>query len=186
METISLYIRLFSLIISLSMIILVTRSLYRLLFTKNHAPFVPIPNKAIPSLVEHANIKKGDIVYDLGCGDARILKALAKKHTDAQFIGIEKAIFPYLLAKITTLKFSNIKIKRKNFFKVSTENATVVITYLFPSVMDLLLPKLEKELHGAKLLSFDFTFSKKKYETMHTIKGRQGKLGSAIFIYRFE
>lgn len=180
------YITFFSLIITLLVIAGVIYSLWRLLFKKNHAPFIPIPHDAIPSLVERTNINKGDVVYDLGCGDARILQALAKKHTDAQFIGIEKALFPYLLAKITSLKFRNITIKRKNFFKVPIENATVVVTYLFPSVMDLLLPKFEKELHNTKLLSFDFPFSKKEYETVYVIKERQGKLGSRIFIYRFE
>jgi len=185
MELISLYTNLFFLIISFSIIAIVIHSLWRLLFKKNHAPFIPIPHDAISSLVERAKINKGDVVYDLGCGDARILQALAKKHIDAQFIGIEKALFPYLLAKITSLKFSNITIKRKNFFKTHIENATIIITYLFPSVLDLLLPKFEKELHNTKLFSFDFPFSKREYEAMYVIKERQGKLGSKIFIYQF-
>ncbi|TSC52684.1 MAG: putative ribosomal protein L11 methyltransferase [Parcubacteria group bacterium LiPW_41] len=180
------YITFFFLIITLLVITGVIYSLWRLLFKKNHAPFIPIPHDAIPSLVEHADINKGDVVYDLGCGDARILKILAKKYSDAQFIGIEKALFPYIIAKISSLRFPNITIRRKNFFKIPIANATVVITYLFPSVMDLLLPKFEKELHNTKLLSFDFPFSKKEYETMYVIKERQGKLGSKIFIYRFE
>jgi hypothetical protein len=180
------YITFFSLLVTLFIIFGVFYSLWRLLFKKNYAPFIPIPHDAIPSLIEHATITKGDIVYDLGCGDARILQVLAKRHPDVQFVGIEKALFPYLIAKIFSLKFNNIKIKRKNFFKIPITDATVIITYLFPSVLDLLLPKFERELHNAKLFSFDFPFSKKEYETVYTIKERQGKLGSKIFVYKFE
>jgi len=181
-----LYITFFSLVITLLVVTGVIYSLWRLLFKKNYAPFIPIPQDAIPALVEHAAITKGDVVYDLGCGDARILRTLAKKHPDAQFIGIEKALFPYLIAKISSLKTTNITIRRKNFFKISIKDATVIITYLFPSVMDLLLPKFDQELHNAKLFSFDFSFSKKQYKAMYTIKDREGKLGSKIFIYQFE
>ena len=117
------------------------------------------------------------------CSD---ITSARKKHPDAQFIGIEKALFPYILAKISSLKFNNIKIKRKNFFKIPIADATVIITYLFPSVLDLLLPKFERELHNTKLFSFDFPFSKKEYETMYSIKEREGKLGSKIFVYKFE
>ena len=186
MESLSLYVALFFLVVSSFIFIGIIYSLWRLLFKKNHAPFIPIPYDAIPSLIKHAAITKGDVVYDLGCGDARILRILARKHPDAQFIGIEKALFPYIIAKISSLKFNNIKIKRKNFFKIPIADATVIITYLFPSVMDLLLPKFKSELHNTKLLSFDFPFSEKEYETVYIIKERQGKLGSKIFIYRFE
>lgn len=186
METTSLYISLFFLVISLSIIAIVIHSLWRLLFKKEHAPFIPIPQQAIPYLLEHATIGEHDMVYDLGCGDARILCALAKKNPQATFIGIEKALFPFFVAKIRSISFPNITIQRKNFFKVPLNNATVIITYLFPSVMDLLLPKLETELHNTKLFSFDFPFSKKEHETIYVLKERSGKLGSKIFVYRFE
>jgi len=164
----------------------VTYSLWRLLFKKNHAPFIPIPKQSIPHLLEHINIADNDVVYDLGCGDARILRSLAKKYPKAKFVGIEKAIFPFLLAKMSTVRMKNVLIKRKNFFKYPISDATIIITYLFPSVMDTLLPKLKNELHNAKLFSFDFPFSEKEHETIYVLKEREKKLGSKIFVYRFE
>ena len=158
---------------------------YRLLFSKS-APFVPIPNEALEKLLAPIVIQKGNVVYDLGCGDGRVLLFLTKKYPDATYKGIELRIFPFLLAQWKTRKYKNIHITRGNFFEVPLSDATHIVTYLFPSVMDSLLPKLEQELKQATLISFDFPFSKKSEIKKYEIPERRGKLGSCSFLYIFE
>jgi len=157
----------------------------RLLFLKS-APFVPIPNDALEQLLAPIAPQKNSVVYDLGCGDGRVLLFLAKKYPEATYKGIEFRLFPFLLAKFKTRNQKNINIIRGNFFKISLSDATHIITYLFPSVMDSLLPKLEQELKNVTLLSFDFPFSKKDEYEKRDLLQRQRKLGSRIYLYKFE
>lgn len=158
---------------------------FRLIFSKK-APFVPIPEEALSKLLSETTLDENDVVYDLGCGDGRVLVYLAKKFRGATYIGIELRLFPYLLAKIRSRKYANITIIRGDFFKQDLTQATHIVTYLFPHVMDSLLPKLEAELKHTTLISFDFSFSKKEAARKMEFTERKGALGSKVFIYRFE
>lgn len=75
------------------------------------APFVPVPKKIQKNIVDHLDLKAESILYDLGCGDARILLEATKKYPNIKAIGIEKALFPYLLAKFYTRKY-----KKRGYF----------------------------------------------------------------------
>ena len=71
------------------------------------APFVPIPSKIEENIVKELKLQQGSILYDLGCGDARLLIKAMDMHPDISAIGIEIGIFPYLLAKLKTAKYKN-------------------------------------------------------------------------------
>lgn len=154
--------------------------------TKKDAPFVPIPDKALPLLNKVIIPKEKGIMYDLGCGDGKVLLYLATKFPEATYIGIEYGILPYILAKINTRKYKNITILFKNFFKEELTKADVLIVYLFPQLMDALLPKLEKELKpGAMVYSFDFPFSKKEPSLVEENSNHSASRGKRMFIYKF-
>src|SRR5262245_48807970 len=76
------------------------------------APFLPIPPITVEELVKNVELSKNSVVYDLGCGDARVLTALAEKFTEARFVGVEIGAIPFILAKLKTRKFSNIELVR--------------------------------------------------------------------------
>lgn len=129
------------------------------LFT-GKVPFVPTPNRDINRISELMRVGSGDVVYDLGCGDARILTGLAQHHPDAQFIGIENEWLPYVLAKLRASRYHNVTIRWQNFFKTDLRKATHIFVYLFPELMDRLAPKFNDELqNGACVVSNAFTFS---------------------------
>lgn len=140
--------------------------MFSTLFRKR-APFVPAPRRMIDQLSALVDLNAESVVYDLGCGDGRVLRSLYRRYPAARYVGIENDSFPYLLARIANwnIPAHHLLIKRKNFFAEDLSSATHIVMYLFPEVMDQLLPKLEKELQpGTVLISFDFPFTDKKPE----------------------
>ncbi|MGC8993383.1 MAG: methyltransferase domain-containing protein [Candidatus Aenigmatarchaeota archaeon] len=141
---------------------------------RNEAIFVPLPKNTIRKMLRVAKISDKDIVYDLGCGDGRVL-VIAAKEFGAKAIGIEKS---YLLSKIAEWKIKKeklddkVRIINKDFFKVNLSNATVIFAYLSKKINRKLEPKLKRELKkGTKILSASHEFNSfklvKKFKTGH-------------------
>lgn len=103
-----------------------------------------------------AKVKKGDVVYDLGCGDGTALLTAAKR--GAEGVGVEIDPLRYWVAKIrfvTSRVSHRLRISRKNFFAMNVSPATVVIMYLIPKTLARLKPKLLKELKpGTRVVTF--------------------------------
>ena len=98
----------------------------------------------------------------------------------------------YLLARLLTLIFSlrnpgrDVHIIYGDIFKQDLHDATHVITYLFPEVMNALLPKLNRELKkGTLLYSIDFMFENKKPKDTVVVYSKKWALGKNIYIYEF-
>lgn len=154
---------------------------------KPNAPFVSIPVNILEKISENILIKNDFKVCDLGSGDGRILFHLALKNNNASFVGIERSLFPFVLCKLKLFikGFSNIKFKRENFFNSDFSDFDIFITYLYPSVMNSLLPKLEKEIKkGSTIYSIDFQFENKKPESIINLGGQKNR-GEKLYIYKF-
>ena len=128
-----------------------------LLSIRYEAPFVPSSQKATKVMLEAAKIMPGEIVYDLGSGDGRLVRGAARG--GAKATGVERSrllvFFSGLIGAITrTPKHTFL---RASFYDVDISNADVVFTYLFPNVMAKLKVKFEKELRpGARVVSYAF------------------------------
>ncbi len=124
-------------------------------------PWVPTREEFIEQALDLAQVGKGDILYDLGCGDGRIVIAAAKR--GARGVCVE--LNPELLKKAMENAISEgvahmIKFVRDDIFRVNISDATVVYMYLLRSVNDLLKPKLKSELKkGTRVISLDFEIS---------------------------
>lgn len=151
------------------------------------APFVPIPAKAIPAIITALQISPGQIVYDIGCGDGRVLFAAARLYPDTKFIGVDLATWPIFLARLR-LRFSglkNVSFVQANAEKISLKDADRLFTYLFPEVMEAFLPKFRSELKpGARLISADFTF--KNYPYQQKILSSVPGLVRGANLYRYD
>jgi tRNA A58 N-methylase Trm61 len=105
----------------------------------------------------------GDIVYDLGCGDGRILIAAVESFGAKEAIGYEISEDVYKkalqhVAKVTLQ--GRITIINKDFFEADLSRANVIILYLNNFTNEKLRPKLEKEaLPGTRIVSHDFSIS---------------------------
>jgi tRNA G37 N-methylase Trm5 len=126
---------------------------------KSLAPFVPSPQHIVERMLEAASVKPGEVVYDLGCGDGRILITAAEKF-NAKAVGVE--LSPDLVKRaqetIRLRKLENrAQVVQGNLVEVDLSNADVVVLYLLTESNELLRPRLEKQLRpGARVVSHDF------------------------------
>lgn len=118
------------------------------------APWVPTHSYDVERLISLGKIKAGEKVYDLGCGDGRLLVPLAR--LGAQTVGYEISLLPILIFKIKT-RFKNqpnLKILYKNFWKQNLRDADVVVFFLLPKIFPRLKKKLFAELKpGTRVIS---------------------------------
>ena len=73
--------------------------LVMLSFVLGGAPFIPTPSRVLSRMMELADIKPGEKVYDLGCGDGRLVIEANKRH-QARAVGIEISPLAYMLARL--------------------------------------------------------------------------------------
>lgn len=126
-------------------------------------PYVPSSRGQIRKMIDAADIKEGEHIADLGCGDGKILFMAEKYSKGASFTGYEIAPMPIAFFYLKKLfNRSKASLKTMDFMKEDFSKYSVVFLYLLPEVMDKMLPKLEKELpKGARVISNVFTFKNK-------------------------
>lgn len=123
-----------------------------------NAPYIPTPQAIVDEMLKQANITKDDIVYDLGCGDARIIVTAAKEY-GCQGVGYD--INPELvetgLANAREAGVEDrVRIEVQDIFTVDLQDATVVMLYLLPAMNEKLVPQLLKLKPGARIVCHDF------------------------------
>lgn len=97
------------------------------------APFVPTPSKTLKKMIELAKVKKGENVFDLGCGDGRIVFAAAAE--GAKAVGYELSVPTFLLARFRSLFKPKAKILYRNFWSQDYRNADVIFCFLLTDTM---------------------------------------------------
>lgn len=143
-------------------------------------PYVPTRKKYVRNIIKLLDLKKGEVVYDLGCGDGRFLEE-ASKITKTKSIGYETAPIPYVLAKLRQI-FSRTKfdVLMQSFYRTSFANADVIYCYLGPETMQKLAPKFLKECKkGTRIYSNSFSI--KSIPSTKTWK-KDGKIPN-MFLY---
>ncbi len=120
--------------------------------------YVPTPQNVVDKMLEVAKVKKGDLLYDLGCGDGRIVVTAAKKF-GVQAIGFD--IDPQRVRESRANVAKNdvgklVTIELKDIFKVDLAKANVVTLYLLPELNVKLIPQLEQLAPGSRIVSHDF------------------------------
>ena len=128
-------------------------------FSNRLAPFVSSPTKVVDRMLELANLKPGETLFDLGAGDGRVLIAAAGRYK-AKAIGVE--ISPKLVAQAT----ANIhreglddkaRVMEGDVLLTDISSADVVTVYLATSLNEKLRPRLEKFLKpGVRVISHDY------------------------------
>src|SRR5690242_12253971 len=115
-------------------------------FKNNLAPYVNSPERAVDKMLEMASLKPGETLYDLGCGDGRILIAAAKRY-NVKAVGIE---ISGRLAKTAAENVKKaglqdqVKVVHGDFMKTDLGAANVVTLYLATAANDTLRPNLER------------------------------------------
>ena len=126
---------------------------------RNLAPYVPTPQDIVEKMLDLAGVKKGEMVYDLGCGDGRILVTAAQKFgARATGVELDAELYRKTTAHIAELKLQDrIKLINGNLLEADLSGADVVTLYLLTDSNTKLRPNLEKYLKaGARVISHDF------------------------------
>ena len=121
-----------------------------------------------------AEVKKDDIVYDLGCGDPRILVTAAKKYGVKGFgYDIDPERIKDSLENVKKNNVENlVTIKRADIFTLDLKDANVVTLYLLPDLNVKLMPQLEKLKPGSRIVSHDFDMKGAKPKQTVTLKAK--------------
>lgn len=143
--------------------------------------FVPTPNEVVDKMLELAKVTAKDTVYDLGCGDGRIVITAAQKY-GARAVGIdidpkriEEATANAKAAKVT----DKVKLVEADLFEANISEATVVTLYLLTRLNEKLKPKLLKDLKpGTRVVSHAFDMGDWKPEATASVSA------SSVYLWR--
>jgi len=136
--------------------------------------FVPTPGEVVDTMLKMAAVTKKDTVYDLGCGDGRIIITAAQKY-GARGVGID--IDPERVAEATenvrkARVADRVRIIRGDLFEADISPATVVTLYLLTELNLKLRPKLLRDLNpGTRVVSHAFAMGDWKPERTAEVSG---------------
>jgi SAM-dependent methyltransferase len=150
------------------------------------APFSPTPPEVVNRMLDLAEIKQGDVLYDLGSGDGRIVVAAAKRF-GIRAVGFE--IDPVLvkdsrqIIKQAGLE-ELVEIREQDIRAVDFSPASVVMMYLYPAANLRLRPVLMRDLRpGSRVISHDFDMGSWKPDRVERLQDRAG-LSRTIYRWR--
>lgn len=144
------------------------------------APYSPTPPRIVRRMLKIARVGPGDVLYDLGCGDGRILIMAVKEFGAKKAVGYEigEEVYRTALREVERLGLGRIRLVKGDLFEADLSEATVITLYLDDLTNKRLKPKLEREARvGARIVSYAYG-----------IKGWKpaGKIrlhGDTIFLY---
>ena len=144
---------------------------------KLDVPYEPSSEEVVKAMLEIAQVGKDDLVYDLGCGDGRIVIAAVQK-TGAHGVGVDldperikESLENARKANVT----NRVQFFQRDLFETDISKATVVMLYLWPEVNLKLRPKLLRELKpGTRVVSHSHDMGSWKHDqTMRTPDGHR-------------
>jgi len=154
-------------------------------------PYVPTTEEAVRAMLKLADVKKADIVYDLGCGDGRIVIAAAKTY-GARGVGIDIDPDRIQEARENAKKAgveNLVRFEENDLFQANFREATVVTLFLLPSINLKLRPKLLQDLKpGTRVVSNTFNMGTWRPEKEQSLPGADddeiGSLSHKFFLWK--
>jgi cyclopropane fatty-acyl-phospholipid synthase-like methyltransferase len=141
-----------------------------------YSPYVATPTPIVDAMLQLAQVKKSDVIYDLGCGDGRIVIEAAQKF-GAHGVGVDNNPLRIQDAqkKAKRAGVSNlVEFRLGDLYNTDVKNATIVALYLLPDVNIRLRPKLRAELKpGARIVSHTFAMGNWKPKKKEVIDGEK-------------
>jgi cyclopropane fatty-acyl-phospholipid synthase-like methyltransferase len=141
--------------------------------SKKIVPFVPTPQEVVDKMLALARVKKGDVVYDMGSGDGRVVITAARKY-GVKAIGfeIDRDLIRQSRKRIKKEGLEQLaEIREQDILTVDFSPATVVTMYLLPEVNLLLKPKVRSQLKpGSRIVSHAFSMGDWKPDKVVQVK----------------
>ncbi|MHC4456862.1 MAG: methyltransferase domain-containing protein [Planctomycetota bacterium] len=157
-------------------------------FSENHTPdvvFIPTPQNIVDEMLELAKVTKDDLVYDLGCGDGRIVVTAAKRY-GCKAVGYD--IDPKRVRESQENVEKNkvghlVRIEQKNIFSIDLSKADVITLYLLPELNVKLIPQLEKLKPGSRIVSHNFAMKGVRPDKVVKINSDEDIFGHEIYLW---
>ena len=163
------------------MIVLMFGFLLNSFFTD--APFVPVKKRVLEIIIDTLKLSPNSVLYDLGCGDARVLLKANESFKKIKKIGVEKNSVVYLWAKWLT-RNTNTKIYCEDANKTQLKNATHIYLYLLPKIMEKLQSKIINECKpGTRIVSCDFKFTNLTPDEIINLPASKDKMCNKLYVY---
>ena len=150
------------------------------------APFVPTPQEVVDRMLELAEIRPGDILYDLGSGDGRIVVTAAKKYgIKAVGFEIDPALVKVSRELIKQEGVENLaEIREQDVMTLDLSPASVVTMYLYPGAVLRLRPAIRSQLKpGARVVSHNYGMGDWKPVKTERLKDSAGHTRT-IYLWR--
>ena len=161
--------------LALSLLLLMGNGCYPVaVWTDGEVPFVPTPPDVVDRMLEMAQVKSGDVIYDLGSGDGRIIIRAAKRY-GVKGVGIE--IDADLVQKARDNAFKEkvdqlVEFRMQDALTVDVSPATVVTLYMLPEFNAKLRPIFDKQLKpGSRVVSHDYEIEGWVPDKIERVKG---------------
>lgn len=152
----------FYIILPIILLIALLWALTTAITAKSFAPWVPCWKKDLKRIFELADLKKGEVFYDIGCGTGKTV-IYAAENFKVKAIGVEISFILFLICKIKQLlaKNKNSEFKLKNLFKEDLSQADVIYFFGMPkNINSTLKEKLQKECKkGTRIISYVFSIN---------------------------
>jgi len=127
--------------------------------TRPDIAYIPTPDDAVEAMLELAQVGPDDVLYDLGCGDGRLLiRAAQRWGTPGVGIDVDPAMVAKAKAQVDAAGCANlVTLRQGNLYDCDLRSATVVALYLLPHLNLRLRPRLWEQLApGARVVSHQF------------------------------
>jgi len=171
MNILSVTIFVFLIFILIGIFLFFAVNLYYSIRSRN-CPYIGTSQETIDKILKEAELKEGQYLLELGCGDGRVLRQAAREYKikgrgiDIHGWAILKA---KILARLQNLK--NVEFERGNIFQVKLGEAGVIYLFLTREILEKLAPKIKNEIWpGALLISHGFEIPELEKELLKTIE----------------
>jgi SAM-dependent methyltransferase len=152
----------------------ITRSRMVPLPMKKNIRFVPTPDAVVEAMLSLANFGPDDVLYDLGCGDGRLVRAAARLGGRGVGIDIDESLLQRGREAAHSEGLSHLtEFRRENLFEANIQDATVVTLYLGYAINMALRPKLLSELSAStRLVSHSYDMEDWEAERHITVEAK--------------
>ena len=147
--------------------------------------YVATPDDIVAKMLDMVQLKKDDIVYDLGCGDGRIVVTAAKKY-GCRGIGFELNLGRVRQSKENAKRNgveNLVRIERKDIFTVDLSKASVITLYLLPEMNARLVPQLNKMEPGSRIVAHDYAIEGYTPDKTITKMSKQDAVEHIIYLW---